>query len=578
MATCINDDGTVAGMFWETGSYAQKGFVYFADGTISTFVGPDAGGSAITAVTAISASGSVIATYAAPAYTNRGYLLAQPGGGAPATIQDLGDLGAATYVWPVALNAYDQVAGTIYFGFRSPPPRVFFWDGTMSLVDVSASLPASDWWAVGLNANGSLIGLYSSPAGSSGTVHSFLWQGSSATDLGDLGGGFGAAVSVIDEDDTALGTSLNAAGRLDLFRYNPSHPLNTPALTDLGSVGVYAGDQTFQPVSLSILEVQRHASSPVGPGGGAQTLFDLVGFGTDALGNTRSLLWKDGAIHGVIDLLPAYLSFTTISSDYGSKVLINSAEQIACAGTNAQGKQMALLLSLDPDTDDDGLPDSWEMRYFGHLGVDLSVFEPGGGGLSNWQAYQQGLDPNNFYNGHQPHVAIISGDDQTGSANRIVQLPLVVRVTDGMGNNCVNAKITFTVVSGGGLVQESSSGTPASFDSVFTDLNGQAQTYFKLPDSPGATSTITAITTNANATAVVFHEKVGDGGETSVSPFAPKNVVSQGNFDGSLDLTWENNSDDITRVEIELRRSDGTWRPIITLPPGTTSYHFDPTR
>ena len=44
------------------------------------------------------------------------------------------------------------------------------------------------------------------------------------------------------------------------------------------------------------------------------------------------------------------------------------------------------------DTDADGLIDSWEMTYFGHLGVDPNGVVAGDG-LSNWQKSLAGLDP-----------------------------------------------------------------------------------------------------------------------------------------------------------------------------------------
>jgi hypothetical protein len=45
------------------------------------------------------------------------------------------------------------------------------------------------------------------------------------------------------------------------------------------------------------------------------------------------------------------------------------------------------------DSDGNGLPDEWEIQYFGHLGVDPSA-DPDGDGLSNLQEYRLGRNPN----------------------------------------------------------------------------------------------------------------------------------------------------------------------------------------
>jgi hypothetical protein len=46
------------------------------------------------------------------------------------------------------------------------------------------------------------------------------------------------------------------------------------------------------------------------------------------------------------------------------------------------------------DSDGNGLPDSWETSYFGHLGVSLSG-DPDGDGLNNLQEYLHGSNPKN---------------------------------------------------------------------------------------------------------------------------------------------------------------------------------------
>ena len=63
---------------------------------------------------------------------------------------------------------------------------------------------------------------------------------------------------------------------------------------------------------------------------------------------------------------------------------------------------VAPLIDLDGDprgdrksdigVDEFGLPSWWQNQYFGHTGIDPNA-DPLGDGLTNWQAWQQGLDP-----------------------------------------------------------------------------------------------------------------------------------------------------------------------------------------
>jgi len=46
------------------------------------------------------------------------------------------------------------------------------------------------------------------------------------------------------------------------------------------------------------------------------------------------------------------------------------------------------------DTDSDGLPDSWEITYFGNITSQNGTGDPDGDGQSNLQEYQAGTHPN----------------------------------------------------------------------------------------------------------------------------------------------------------------------------------------
>jgi hypothetical protein len=50
------------------------------------------------------------------------------------------------------------------------------------------------------------------------------------------------------------------------------------------------------------------------------------------------------------------------------------------------------------DSDGNGLPDAWELLYFGQIGADPNA-DSDGDGLTNLQEYEQGRNPVDFYNG-----------------------------------------------------------------------------------------------------------------------------------------------------------------------------------
>ena len=81
---------------------------------------------------------------------------------------------------------------------------------------------------------------------------------------------------------------------------------------------------------------------------------------------------------------------TGIGENFGSNIVVNSTLNGAYRFTlNDQTGAYALTVA---DTDGNGLPDSWEQLYFGHLGVNPSA-DADGDGLTNLQEYQAGTSP-----------------------------------------------------------------------------------------------------------------------------------------------------------------------------------------
>jgi hypothetical protein len=150
------------------------------------------------------------------------------------------------------------------------------------------------------------------------------------------------------------------------------------------------------------------------------------------------------------------------------------------------------------DSDGNGLADWWENYYFHHLGVWAYELAARGDGLTILQAFQQRLNPNDFYNGRQPKLAIVSGGGQRGAPNAV--LSICVSIDSGV----YNAPVTLTVTSGQALLSSGAGSWPAQSIEVrsisqFTNAEGvqeyvaQALIYF-----PGTVGDISYIEVSAN--------------------------------------------------------------------------------
>src|SRR5205823_13728383 len=112
---------------------------------------------------------------------------------------------------------------------------------------------------------------------------------------------------------------------------------------------------------------------------------------------------------------PFYDRLITVhyASDYPWTGSAISPDDFAMANIG-QVKQLfgfdLLAVDLTHDSDQNGLPDWWETYYFGHINVDPNALAERGDGLTNLQAFQQGLNPIDYYNGQSPSLIIVSGD------------------------------------------------------------------------------------------------------------------------------------------------------------------------
>lgn len=96
------------------------------------------------------------------------------------------------------------------------------------------------------------------------------------------------------------------------------------------------------------------------------------------------------------------------------------------AGNLSPMGQEIFVTTVAADTDQDGLPDEWELKYFGE-----DPAAPGddadGDGQTNLQEFQAGTDPTNFYNGIDPVTETLHGAAEGPNG----EIAMMVRKSDG---------------------------------------------------------------------------------------------------------------------------------------------------
>jgi hypothetical protein len=265
-------------------------------------------------------------------------------------------------------------------------------------------------------------------------------------------------------------------------------------------------------------------------------------------------IWARLVAGGYTNAVPSWLAQNTNSDN-------------ALANLGQLKEVFNFSLTSNGDSDGNGLPDAWEIQYFGHIGNDPNS-SPDGNGLTLLQDYQQGNDPTNYYSQGgttiTPVLTLVSGDRQEGAAGTLASQPLIFSVTKSDGTVLANAPVNFTVT-GGGL-----SATPVTSAvttlTVSSNANGQAQVYFTEPSAPSVHNIIAVKTGTVQLTA---SSDTNDSSSTD-----PSNCQSVYNADGSVDMTWANNNND--PIPISIQNADGSWKLIATVPAGTTSYHIPP--
>ena len=210
------------------------------------------------------------------------------------------------------------------------------------------------------------------------------------------------------------------------------------------------------------------------------------------------------------------------------------------------------------DTDANGLPDYWEVEYFGNIGTVTGYTSgspaPAGNGFTLGQDYSTGADPTNYYsqpNGSggaltiTPTLTIIgNGNNQISAPGGFAPQPLVVQVNNSNGGALLpNAPVNFNVSPGGGQLATANGGTVTNPLLVASgpsagQSTGQAQAFYQQPSGNNVTSTITA---SSEGQSVTFTESNAESPPTTglCLWFSADQGVST---DGNGNISWTDQS------------------------------------
>ncbi|MFA6287903.1 MAG: PA14 domain-containing protein [Opitutaceae bacterium] len=175
------------------------------------------------------------------------------------------------------------------------------------------------------------------------------------------------------------------------------------------------------------------------------------------------------------------------------------------------GDQLSLITPTDADGN--GLPDAWEVAYFGATGAAPQA-DPDVDGLTNFQEWQLGNNPLVFnLNGQRPLLELVGGDAQTAQVNTVASQPLVLRVKDALsGEPVAGIPVTFLVSSGPGQI--GSDPTWQTTQTLTSGADGLVQTQFQFSSTRAGVSTVRASIGGGLPSALVIFTLKALAGET----------------------------------------------------------------
>lgn len=220
------------------------------------------------------------------------------------------------------------------------------------------------------------------------------WRDSDADGLPDWIEARGASDPAGDPDGDGRDSATEYAGGTDPADYYDGA---LPSLVKVGGDGQSAepGQFLLEPLVVAVTNAAGAlTNAPLAiesvSGGG------LLSLTNDGTGLAESLSLRTGG--------DGQVSFYLRYAAGPSNAVLVSARSANRAAT-------ATFVARDDDTDDDGLPDPWEIEHFGDLGQGPTG-DPDGDGRDNATELAESTGPMDFFDGNLPDLFVVGGDGQ----------------------------------------------------------------------------------------------------------------------------------------------------------------------
>ena len=359
------------------------------------------------------------------------------------------------------------------------------------------------------------------------------------------------------------------------------------ALSGSNPASVEFLEYEYPPPTLSITSPANGGIYLLGSNQGLNITVNVQASPETSVDVTYSYQTSSGGADTTLGVVPSSpYSFTWTNNLWWTNAFIGQYTVSAVAEDNLGGvsEPQNVTFTIALDSDGIGIPDYWQLEYFGYVGVNPDS-SPDGNGQTLLYDYQNGLNPTDYYDGMLPRLAVLSGNAQGGNYNSFLPQPVVIQVKDYYSAILTNAPITFTVTNGTALLAAATNETPSSSVSVKTDTNGQAVAWVYFPaaaTNPPDSTIVASAFSGTNSTAIVVNEFVPLGhwtfnntntwiGQEGQLPLLATNVVGVTSWSSNAILT---ESASLALISYHVIETNGSTN--ITCQTGSTSFWFQP--
>ena len=216
-----------------------------------------------------------------------------------------------------------------------------------------------------------------------------------------------------------------------------------------------------------------------------------------------------------------------------------------------------LRYSDSGDTNENGLPDTWEWETFGDLDIDPQT-DPDGDGESIYQEWLNGTDPLDFFNGDIPVIQTAHGSSWQIEANEISQPAIALTLYQPDGKPWPNAPVTLRTQ---GLAKLLVQGDPDSLGvnemAAWTDhlgrINPLAHAIPVLsPSTAGTMDTVRISAGLAESTLNIYSVETEPGNP-------PRNLTRKVYWTGDRLYSWDGSPEGASSFIIEEQDENGAW-------------------